>query len=231
MPPPLTWSDPGHVERALRVMETLLRRVRRDALPGHEPSFEEARDLLARDGYDLDEGLRIRVRHVGRLRVHVAALADPSGIHAELERVRRSVALHPDDAIGAAKQLIEATSKVVLVERGQPMSDHDDLSDLVKRSQQALGLNPRQSSTSAGHVAVDPDAANAVKRVLGGLSSVALGVTELRNRYGSGHGRLRAPSGLSARHARLAVNAAGTWCEVMLETLADPSAPWRDGPT
>lgn len=215
------WTDQRHVERALRVFETILRRLRRDGLIT-PASVEEVRDALARDGYDLDQDLRIRPRHAGHLHIRVEGLTDPSGIQAELERIRRSVAEHPDDAIGAAKQLIEATAKVVLKERGQPVDDRDDLADLVKRSQQALLLHPRRSAPLT-----DPDATNAVKRILGGLSSVALGVTELRNQYGSGHGRHSAPSGLSPRHARLAVNAASTWCEVMLETLDDPAAPWH----
>ncbi|WP_234326405.1 abortive infection family protein [Streptomyces sp. NRRL S-495] len=29
------------------------------------------------------------------------------------------------------------------------------------------------------------------------------------------------------RHAHLAANAAITWCELMLDTLRDPAAPWR----
>ncbi|TMR23424.1 hypothetical protein ETD86_08110 [Nonomuraea turkmeniaca] len=33
--------------------------------------------------------------------------------------------------------------------------------------------------------------------------------------------------GLRPRHAHLAANAAITWCELILETLADPEAPWR----
>lgn len=33
--------------------------------------------------------------------------------------------------------------------------------------------------------------------------------------------------GLGTRHAHLAVNAALTWCQLMLDTLADPEAPWR----
>ncbi|WP_221762251.1 abortive infection family protein [Nonomuraea sp. WAC 01424] len=216
------WTDHRHVERALRVFEALLRRINRDSGDDSTLSFDEVSDALVRDGYELGPDLRIRARHLGHLQLHLKDLSDPSGIQAELERIRRSVAEHPDDAIGAAKQLIEATAKIVLKERGEPLSDHDDLADLVKRSQQSLLLHPRQSPPLSG-----PDAAGAVKRVLGGLSSIALGVTELRNQYGAGHGRLSAPTGLSPRHARLAVNAASTWCEVMLETLADPSAPWR----
>lgn len=71
-----------------------------------------------------------------------------------------------------------------------------------------------------------------MKKILGGLSSAAVGVAELRNRgYGSGHGPLSRPVGLHARHAYLAVGAAHTWCQMMLDTMADPDAPWCRLPT
>ena len=41
------------------------------------------------------------------------------------------------------------------------------------------------------------------------------------------HGHKGERVGLRPRHARLAVNAAMTWCSVMLDTLADTQAPWR----
>jgi Abortive infection C-terminus len=45
----------------------------------------------------------------------------------------------------------------------------------------------------------------------------------LRNRgLGTGHGSATARVGLGSRHAHLAVNAALTWCQLMLDTLADP---------
>ncbi|QXU56521.1 abortive infection family protein (plasmid) [Rhodococcus ruber] len=62
---------------------------------------------------------------------------------------------------------------------------------------------------------------------LGGALSIAIGVAELRNAYGTGHGRDRRPTGLGPRHGHLAVNAAYLWCQLMLDTLADPRAPWR----
>ncbi|MGH3960669.1 abortive infection family protein [Mycobacterium sp.] len=46
---------------------------------------------------------------------------------------------------------------------------------------------------------------------------------------GTGHGPATARVGLGTRHAHLAVNAALTWCQLMLDTLADPEAPWRKG--
>jgi hypothetical protein len=54
-----------------------------------------------------------------------------------------------------------------------------------------------------------------------------VGLGELRNLYGTGHGPKGKRVGLQPLHAQLAVNAAVTWCSVMLDTLADDEAPWR----
>ena len=63
-----------------------------------------------------------------------------------------------------------------------------------------------------------------------GSSTVALGVAEMRNDgYGTGHGQRASTSGLGLRHARLVIDAAKTGCEFILDTLSDPSAPWRKG--
>jgi hypothetical protein len=56
-------------------------------------------------------------------------------------------------------------------------------------------------------------------KVLGALSQAALGVNELRNDYGSGHGRPHRASGLTPRHARLAAQSADTWVRFVLDTM------------
>jgi hypothetical protein len=141
-----------------------------------------------------------------------------------LKTMGASVAVPPQlfqQAIGSAKELIESTAKLVLRERTVPFSDADDLPKLVSMAQVALAVHP------AGK-APGPDGSDAVKKVLGAIITVTSGVAELRNRgYGTGHGPAEARSGLSSRHARLAINAARLWCEFMLDTLADPKAPWR----
>ncbi|MEV4055186.1 abortive infection family protein [Amycolatopsis sp. NPDC049688] len=90
---------------------------------------------------------------------------------------------------------------------------------LVKDAQTALGLHP--SSHAPG-----PDGNDAVKKILGSVTGVAIGVAELRNRYGTGHGAAGTRTGLGTRHAHLAVNAAFTWCQLMLDTLGDQQALW-----
>ena len=92
----------------------------------------------------------------------------------------------------------------------------------MKAAQESLGIHPTQAA------AARPDNAQAIRRILGGASTVATGIAELRNAgFGTGHGQESVRSGLGSRHARLAVNASKLWCEFVLDTLADPSAPWR----
>ena len=154
----------------------------------------------------------------------LAALKDPSAIREQLDRIQRAIADDPALAVGSAKELIESTAKVVLAERGKAVSEKADLPELVRQAQQALALHP--SSAAPG-----PDGTDAVKRILGGVSTIAAGprrATQPRLRHRPRPAGARV--GLRARHAHLAVNAAFTWCQLMLDTLADPEAPWRKQP-
>ena len=51
---------------------------------------------------------------------------------------------------------------------------------------------------------------NTLKQILGSLRGVTSGLAELRNPYGSGHGKSATYKGLSERHAKLAVGCCST---------------------
>jgi Abortive infection C-terminus len=176
-----------------------------------EPVRTHLADLRTRDGLDIREDL-------------IAKLRDPDSIREHLDRLQRNRRIEQSDpplAIGIAKELVESTAKTVLQERGFDVNEKDDLPALVKKAQEALGLHP--SAARAG-----PDGTDALKRTLGGLANIALGLGELRNLgYGTGHGPKGKRPGLRTRHAQLALNSAVTWCNAMLDTFADPEAPWR----
>ena len=173
-----------------------------------DPTRDQLADLERRTNPQIKEDL-------------IANLRDPAAIREYLGRLQRSAQTDPPLAIGTAKELVESTAKTVLKERGLEANDRADLPALVKQAQEALGLHPSASRPG-------PDGTDAVRRILGGLVSIASGLGELRNRgYGTGHGPGGERVGLRPRHAGLAVNVAMTWCSVMLDTLADPEAPWR----
>jgi len=209
------WSYPPQVARAVRVFEMTAKGVDRQY-------SQTAYDLIERDGYQVLETGRIVGGAVVSLREGaLTSLTDPGVIREHLDRIGRAIEYDdPAQAIGSAKELIESTAKVVLHEVGRNPDDAWDLPKLALEAQLALKVHP--TSASPG-----PDSSDAVKRILGGVTTVATGVAELRNKAGTGHGPGRPRVGLGARHTHLAVGAARLWCEFMLDTLKDPHAPWR----
>ena len=148
-------------------------------------------------------------------------LGSPDVIREHLRRIERALAGQGlPQAIGSAKELVESTAKLVLRSRGQEPGE-SEISKLVRDAQLSLGVHSFSSRGGA-------DAEQSTKRILGGLSAVAIGLGELRNAgYGTGHGPVETRVGLCSRHAHLAVSAARAWCEFMLDTLQDASAPWH----
>ncbi|MFI6883827.1 abortive infection family protein [Streptosporangium canum] len=217
------WTDERHVTRAVRVFERLLD----DYYAGsNQITYHRALQELEREGYRMDSKGRLTKAGIGLSPGALANLTDATAIHEGLDRIRRAEQ-HEDAAlvIGGAKELIESTAKLVLRELGETIDPRADIQDLIRRAQQGLHLSPAKKASG-------PDGTEAVKKILGSASAIAVGVAELRNRgYGTGHGPAGPRSGLSSRHAHLAANAAVTWCELILETLADPRAPWRGTPS
>jgi len=73
-------------------------------------------------------------------------------------------------------------------------------------------------------------AAETIRALLGNLATVAQRMAELRNPYGTGHGKAAKASGLQPRHARLAVGAAGPrWrCSCSRLTKISPPTGHKD---
>lgn len=207
------WASLEHIRRVLRVYESFLIEFGGDDITPFTRVLEV-------DGLSVDSSRKITM--VGGALSSLSGLGglrDASGIRDAFRRIELLLDSDPAGVVGAVKELIEATAKTVLEHLGETVAKDADLPSLLSRTQDVLGL-------SASGVSGTVDSSGAIKKVLGGLKGVAIGITELRNAEGSGHGRTRA-SNLAARHARLAVNAGRTWCEIVLDTYSDPTAPWR----
>ena len=136
--------------------------------------------------------------------------------------VASSLALTHDDAallLGSSKELLETVAKFVLREVGE--EPPGKFPALLARALEVLGLHPKAASGSSDEIV------SATRKILGGLQQIGLGVNELRNDYGTGHGRAEPLVRLNLRHARLAAGAAVVLATTMLDTYDDPSAPWR----
>jgi hypothetical protein len=114
-------------------------------------------------------------------------------------------------AIGCAKEFVETICKSILDERGITRDEGWDLPKLVKATMEELKLVPEGVPDQA-------KAADTIKKLLGNLSQVTFRIAELRNPYGTGHGKVATTRGLSLRHARLAVGSATTLGTFLYET-------------
>jgi hypothetical protein len=118
----------------------------------------------------------------------------------QIQRMEKSIENDPSLAIGTAKELIETCCRMILEERGKPVSGTPDVPALIKQTLKELKL-------TADDI---PDATrgnDVIKRLLQNLGGIGSGLAELRNLYGTGHGKHGQTKGLSPRHAKLAVGA------------------------
>jgi hypothetical protein len=206
--------------RLMPVFEQALEDMARwDGKP--DPSRTRLLERLRRDGFERRPDGTIRPTTAMVLPPLPTAQVDEDVLREHLARLERGLEDDPAAVIGSSKELIESVCKLVLQRMTMRYEETDDVPVLVKITLKALKLHPEALAPTA-------PAGEAVKRILGSLASMAVGVAELRNKIGTGHGR-GVTFKLSPRHAHLAAGAATTFTRLLLETLEDPEAPWRAG--
>lgn len=181
-------------------------------------------ETLRNDGFEIIERTRLSgkpvftARYIGvtptpglNTMKEVIAGADPGYVAQQITRMEAAVNNDPDLAIGTAKELIETCCRTILRERGIGSGRATELPQLVRLTAKALALTPDDIPESA-------KAAELIRRLLSNLSTIAQGIAELRNLYGTGHGKEAGTKGLSSRHAKLAVGAAATLAVFFVET-------------
>lgn len=110
---------------------------------------------------------------------------------------------NPTEAIGKAKELIESCCKTILELEGCAIEKKWDIIRLVDETFKYFNLMPKDIPNEIKGSAC-------IKAILGNLKAIAQGITELRNLYGSGHGKSSSFTGLEPRHASLAVGSSVT---------------------
>lgn len=220
----LDLAKPADAQRLVAVFSDVLQRVMQE-IESHMRSDDglpaKWTRILREDGFDVDEPtgvVRLRTPPGAQLTEHALnALTDVQSIQDHLRRLSGSVDSDPRLAVSTAKALIESTAKCVLTARGQSYTRAAKVPALVSAAQESLGLAPKMVSDE------DP----ALRQTLQSLITLTQSVTELRNSVGIDHGAEDVPRWVRPRHARLVVGASQVWCQLMLETLDDPNAPWR----
>jgi hypothetical protein len=212
--------------------ETFLRFLCETLHPVVRPDPTEAERLrqlynehLKPDGFQLVEKTRMSGRPVYAAR-HVGIAGVPPGIAAarttlagmdagyvaqQITRMEAAVDDDPELALGTAKELVETCCKTILDERGISIPKDVDLPQLLKLTCKELELTPPATRETT-------KAEDTIRRILGSLATITQGVAELRNLFGTGHGKKAGTRSLTERHARLAVGAASTLAVFLVET-------------
>lgn len=136
---------------------------------------------------------------------------DPGYIAQQITSMEAAILNDPSLAIGTAKELVETCCKTILEARNVGFGKSADLPELIKSTVRVLELAPDNIPDSS-------KAADTIKRLLNNLATITQGVAELRNQYGTGHGKAAGAKGLGPRHAKLAVGAASTLAVFLAET-------------
>ena len=181
-------------------------------------------DSLSNDGFEIVERTRISNKPVfsGRMKFTGRASIEKKGneiknifnadyVTQRINFMESLIESSPYDSIGAAKELVEIACKSIFELRKEEFDKNWDLSKLMKETTKLLKLTPDDISNEA-------KAARSIKQILGSLSAVVQGIAEVRNEYGSGHGKDSSFKGLQPRHAKLAVGAASTLAIYLYET-------------
>lgn len=212
----INWSKWEDVRKFVTVYESVLNEVEDHAENGQEwaqKCFKSLKRWIERDGFSYTNGQLTRSGPFGGLDriANSAEVLNLPELEKQIKRLSKSIDHDPSLAIGTAKELVETVCKTVLEQRQVPCGDDLDLGQLVKEARKALGLVPESIPNAA-------KGAESIRRLLSNLGNVAQGLGELRNMYGTGHGKHGTTAGLAPRHARLAVGAAATLATFILET-------------
>lgn len=185
-------------------------------------SFNE---ILRPEGWELAQGQR----RIGGRPVYIArpvaddrrALADAAEtiaftldseyVSKQIQRMEAAIDSDVDLAIGTAKEFVETVAKSILDERNIDYDEKAPITALVRAVSEELQLIPEGVRNEAA-------ASKSIKAVLGNLASIVQRIAEIRNAYGTGHGKKSKTSPLQPRHAQLAVGAAITVGSFLFQT-------------
>lgn len=105
---------------------------------------------------------------------------------------------YPAEAIGKAKELVESCCRTILTKRDVPIEKDCSFQQLVNKVFDVLDILPSK-------VDVKSSIAGSLKQMYGSLKGIVNPIAEIRNAFGTGHGRIADFQGLDSRHAKLLV--------------------------
>ena len=149
--------------------------------------------------------------HLAEKKTEIKKYLNTDYVNSKTNIMNAAINNDTDLAIGTAKELLETTCKSILKQKSVAIDTNWTLARLIKETTNQLNFAPKDAD--------DPAKAEAsMKQILGGIGSIVQGVTELRNSYGSGHGKDANFKALETKYARLTVGVVSEIAIIFLAT-------------
>lgn len=221
----INWNDPRDLAKMLMAFEDILEDIQHE-IRSRAPfaseyeiellnqHLERIKRGLDRDGFPYDGNKIAFSPPPAAQLIHDASdVLDPDQFGEYVDRINSSIDIDPALAIGSTKELLEAVLKTVLVNTdGSGFEKNDDMPVLLRKAQKVLKLMPSEVDNEVR-------GAEVIRVLLSNLGSVVIKLDELRNLYGTGHGKEKPRKGMEPRHAKLAVGAGVTLSIFLLDTF------------
>jgi len=218
----VNWSDRHDIKKVLQVFQNVLHAAEKavaqitwedETVRRQKAEVEKLVHFLSRDGFQWVDGRIVSGSGMPSLDdiKEAAAAFDAKHLADQIRRIEQSIETDPALAIGTAKELVETCCRTILAERGKPVTGMPDIPALTKETLKELKLVPDGIPDQA-------KGSDTIKRLLSNLATIGQGLAEIRNLYGSGHGKDGKTQAIKPRHAKLAVGAATTLVTFLVET-------------
>lgn len=208
------WSD---VRKFVRLYENILSEIEGRFEDGYtceqsKQLFNDLKKWINKDGFNYQNGKLVQVGQTDLDDLsEVASGFDIPELQRQIDRARNAIEDDPCLAIGTAKDFLETTCKTILSDHNIKYDTSWAITKLAKETRKVLRLIPDNIPASA-------KGADIIGRLLANLGAIAQGIAELRNLYGTGHGKHGKAKSLGSRHARLAVGTSSAIAVFFLET-------------
>lgn len=205
----LYWGDDDYGSAVIRVIESLIKHDSKNIRIIER--FVELESYLKRNDPEL----------YGRLYEPVIVMDDSDSIPTMLNNVEikrqitriRSSMENDDPAltIGTSKDLLETVLKEILDKLGQSSTKNDDIPTLLKNVQNHLNIDPNSQTVKVQET---------LRRTLNNFGQIVVGVAEIRNMAGTGHGNTTSPD-VDKNHALLVLNSVYTVSTYLIRLFHD----------
>lgn len=166
---------------------------------------------LENDGYEIIQVKEISGKPVfeGRLKTigsshqvenktEIKKYLNTEYVNKKIDLMHESISKDTELAIGMAKEFIETACKSILKKHNKTIDKNWNLGQLIKNTYNILDFKSQEAN--------NPEKAeNCIIQVLKGTTTMINGITELRNAYGTGHGKEADFVTLESKYARLIV--------------------------